>query len=140
MTERYAVPEKARRYAASAVYDAFGKEFEKGESIYYQPQIQVALKAFIRWQSENPPRPTPEVTAEFLSGVWKGVPGLALRDFAEYWIPSMYLTPKPSFPEEIKDLLYAGGVASLTDILAGVPRGELDRVILEAYRRGQESK
>lgn len=46
-------------------------------------------------------------------------------------IRRMYLAPEPEVPKEVKDLLVSG---------FDVSSGETDSRILEAYRRGKESK
>lgn len=48
----------------------------------------------------------------------------------------MYLAPEPEVPEEIKDLLLTEQSHKDVQPL----KGELNSMIIEAYRRGKESK
>ena len=47
------------------------------------------------------------------------------------------VNPSPAeVPEEIKDMLFVKGISSAEDVISEMPRGEIDKLILEAYRRG----
>ena len=88
------------------------------------------LEAALRWLSENPIVPTQDFLTAMLDRDFFG--GDSWTDpqvfkFCEEWQRSMFLEPESEVPEEIIDLLC---------------RGNVDRnpLIIEAYRRGKESK
>ena len=92
---KYKVPKDARQFVASALYDAYGKQFEKGEP-YWHLQVSAALQAFIKWQSENPPVPTEEQITDLRFTVDGDTYRERQKLIAVEWIRRMYLVPEPS--------------------------------------------
>jgi hypothetical protein len=92
------------------------------------------LEAALRWQSENPVVPTDSQAYE-LSGIGISTDKRSIsrtgivttQGIVEEWQRRMYLAPEPEVPEEVKDLMYKGGEM------------EVDKRIIEAYRRGRGS-
>jgi hypothetical protein len=124
----YVVPEGGLKAAIKAA-----------DSVADDDDFLKALEAFIRWQSEEAPVPTPEQCAEMLQSfaldgearTGGPVNRAQARCIAKTWIRRMYLAPEPEVPEAIKDLKY--------EWLNGVQQACLDAInrrIGEAYRRG----
>ena len=90
-----------------------------------------ALEAAFRWLSENPIVPTHDQIDEMQIAC--DLPAFAHHGFeriCEEWQRRMFLAPIPEVLEAIRDLYENNGPNS--------PRWKA--AILEAYRRGQESK
>lgn len=127
MTEKkYVVPYGMLRAAADA--DMLSIEHSPESEL---APIRLHLEAALRWLAENPIVPTSQDQADLLS-TWRrndkacGYPTNGVAEMTAEWQRRMFLAPDPVVPEEIKDLL------------CGLPSS--DNLILEAYRRGQESK
>lgn len=52
----------------------------------------------------------------------------------------MFSQPEPEIPEEIKDFLFVGGNSTAEQVLNEYPKGEIDKIIIEAYNRGKAKK
>jgi len=92
------------------------------------------LEAALRWLSENPVVPTPEQTKKLLAtvqfGAGREIDPHLIENLLLAWQRRMFLAPEPEVPEAIKDLLYAGN---------GLTSGDIDKKVIEAYRRGQKA-
>jgi hypothetical protein len=138
MTEssKYRVPEAAAEFVGRAIDEARGGP-NGNKLLSIRETKDIVLEAFIRWQSENPPDPTSEQMDAIMNEVpWRDSGnGYIFRIVLAKWISRMYLaSPEPEPAEAVKDLL-----------ISEVPSGtmihyeELDRRIIEAYRRGVQS-
>ena len=103
--------------------------------------VQAELEAALRWIAKNPIGPTNEQAKELWRTSTAGETNEARRASlaAVEWQRRMFLAPEPEVPEEIKDLLFVGGILTADQVLNEYPKGEVDKLILEAYRRGQKS-
>lgn len=109
-------------------------------------QCSAALEAALRWLSENPITPSQKEAGE-LSG-WKAREEDAHRHIVQLsireWQCRMFLAPPPEVPEEVKDLLLDESQERRTDFrganVSSWARPFINEAILEAYRRGKESK
>ena len=106
----------------------------------------IVLEAGLRWLSENPITPSQKEAGE-LSG-WKAREEDAHRHIVQLsireWQCRMFLAPPPEVPEEVKDLLLDESQERRTDFrganVSSWARPFINEAILEAYRRGKESK
>jgi hypothetical protein len=98
------------------------------------PLVRDALEAALRWLAENPIVPTTEQVLAVRRACGETHTALTEKAkplFAE-WQRRMFLAPEPEVPEEIKDLL---------DPLDPYPYKSVHNPqVLEAYRRGKESR
>jgi hypothetical protein len=104
---------------------------ETHHGLKYDPVVLLRmLEAAIRWLSENPIEATYTDWQQFCSEK----PGMGVEPFAGWWQRRMFFNREPEVPEEIKDLI-------LPDVESGFFKPEiLNARLLEAYRRGRESK
>jgi hypothetical protein len=91
-------------------------------------RASVALEAALHWLSENPLIPTDDFVEEVIREHSRTNVKWACSD----WQRRMFLAPAPEVPEEIKDLLEVWNGAKYERVM--------QNSILDAYRRGQESK
>jgi hypothetical protein len=127
---KYVVPEEGLKVAQR---EALGADFPTLDF------MRLGIAAFIRWQSENPQVPNDEqVTDWFSPSDFRALEGRTepLKQFALTVQRHIYLAPEPEVPEEIKDLLLTEQSHKNVQPL----KGELNSMIIEAYRRGKESK
>ena len=97
----------------------------------------IILEAALWWLSENPIAPTPEWAMEIAKSKFDDrVTGIGVATGAMEWQRRMFLAPEPEIPEEIKDLLYEIDRKGLPDPYVNDFTTEVDRRIIEAYRRG----
>ena len=93
------------------------------------------LQAALLWLSENPMVPTMKQAREIF--MLKAGFDFDLHEWVRWgaceWQRRMFLAPEPEVPEEIKDLLFGDGSFPRD-------RGGIDACILEAYKRGRESR
>lgn len=113
------------------------------QEIYAIPQTRHIVEAVLRWLSENPIVPTPDqwaAASDAVSVRYRKKFGVSFSfshtEIAEEWQRRMFLAPEPSAPIELIDLLWQGKVVMPADESIK----ENDRRIIEAYRRGKESK
>jgi len=126
----YVVPEGGLKAAIKAA-----------DSVADDDDFLKALEAFIRWQSEEAPVPTPEQCAEMLQSfaldgearTGGPVNRAQARCIAKTWIRRMYLAPEPEVPEAIKDLLVSQIAPLVFRSESGLGYNE---AVTEAYRRG----
>jgi hypothetical protein len=131
--KKIVVPLDMAMAAAKAVYDQCNR-------VDYHPQIRIALEAALRWLAENPIVPTDmQCEAMYTSSLndRRGSTGY-VREFSVEWQRRMFLAPEPEVPEAVKDLLYApnGTPDGLSEHVIGIH----DARVIEAYRRGKQSK
>lgn len=95
------------------------------------------LATALRWLSENPIVPTDAFLQEMLrkpffrNGDWTDP---QVFRFCEEWQRRMFLAPKPTVPEEIKDLLHTRFPET-----PEIVHESIHAYILEAFRRGQKA-
>lgn len=100
-------------------------------------QMHSALEAALRWLSENPIAPNDEQVGR----MWCAKNKLPfegtdwVRWGASEWQRRMFLAPEPEVPEAVKNLLWDEEVCD-----AASPRWKINEQIIEAYRRGQQSR
>jgi hypothetical protein len=100
------------------------------------------LEAALRWQQQNPPKPS----IEFVKAVLSTVPypvalGSNTCEVAEEWIRYMYEDPQPEVPPEVDNLLWGEWQKQqgIPEQLNGwLPMESHNAQILEAFRRGKE--
>jgi hypothetical protein len=101
--------------------------------VSHRSVVQVILEVALGWLSQNPLVPTSQQAQEILrehrreTGEWPTHP-----EVCAMWQRRMFLAPKEEVPKEIADMMREG-----TGIM---PFEELNAIILEAYRRGQQFK
>ena len=114
----------------------------------------IVLEAGLRWLSENPIVPNASDTLGLLqervqSGhlsneEYCSIPSTTVRAVIREWQCRMFLAPPPEVPEEVKDLLLDESQERRTDFrganVSSWARPFINEAILEAYRRGKESK
>jgi hypothetical protein len=120
MEKKYVVPEGGLKAA-----------FDAGETTPHTIEGRVTdiLEAFIRWQSENPP----EITNEMKKRADKYSDGHPWPEY-RYAFTVAYLSPEPEVPEAVKDLLWERLENDGRDVK------DHNKYVLEAFRRGKESK
>ena len=89
MSKCYLVPEEGLKVALAAVEAGITER----RGLFPREAGRVALEAFIRWQSENPP--VMNVTQQ------NAMPNCSLAEFCAEWVRRMYLAPKPSIPNHL---------------------------------------
>lgn len=89
------------------------------------------LDEFVRWQSENGPRPTKEQLQKLVRS------SLTVTELCNIWREMMYVSPEPEIPEEVKDLL-----TTAEDNRTGVTwtNDGHDRAVIEAFNRGRKGR
>ncbi len=145
VTRKYVVPEDGlRAFLKADIHE--GWLWDKGA-------LERMLLAFIAWQSENPIVPTRNQAFEILQRFKvesSGCHSFRIADALVEWQRRMYLSPEPEVPKEVKDLLQI----ELTSIDPKPEHTVLDprttkldctvrqwnEAVLEAYRRGKESR
>jgi hypothetical protein len=107
--------------------------------------VELALQAALCWLSENPMVPNEDQVIAILDdSKFNGCSNEAI-DVAQYvseeWQRRMFLPPKPEVPEAIKDKLWESlvGTPLNSSITLGIAKDH-DEDVLEAFRRGQNSK
>jgi hypothetical protein len=94
--------------------------------------IRQTLEAALLWQRDNAPVPSVEQMRSIRADV-----SFTMGDhrmLCAEWIKRMYDAPDPKVPDEIKDLLDAPVQNTFLDTVT------TNAKIIEAFRRGQESK
>jgi hypothetical protein len=122
MEKKYVVPEGMLQCAVEAMKEPGGSKFRSTEQ-----WAATGLEAAIRWLAENPIVPTKEQIDQidyFLDGEPNFVESHAVE-----WQRRMFLAPEPEAPDAVKDLYDEAP-----------PGGTAQKAIIEAYRRGQNSK
>jgi len=131
---KYTVPEEGLKATVEAMKNPSGTKFLSTEQC-----ASLGLEAFIRWQSENLIVPSHEQVIH-LCEIFANRSVISycdsVRAVAIEWLRIMYLAPEPEVPEEIKDLLLTEQSHKDVQPL----KGELNSLIMEAYRRGKASK
>lgn len=134
-----------------AAYNSEGNLNLKGNlPLMGELRINQILEAALRWLSENPIVPTYEQivaihdtanpTAQPATGKhWE------TRNWLVEWQRRMFLSPEPEAPEAIRDLLSPKFFNALQIATGSVDDGkysrdEYEKSVIEAYRRGKESK
>lgn len=120
--KQYVVPNgmlKAAREAWDAAFQA-GKSLERGHLMI--------LETALRWLAENPIVPTGEQYSRLSEDLTKDGMAEIFPEMFREWQRRMFLAPE--VPEDIKDLMGGEKVHDLPDFKS---------LILEAYRRGQQS-
>lgn len=104
-------------------------------------QTSKILEAALRWLAENPIAPTPEQHMDISGMVRSQVEhdDLTMWHFWAEWQRRMFLAPEPEIPEAVKDLL-CDPVNAGRGFRFGDMADKVNDSILEAYRRGRESK
>jgi hypothetical protein len=104
------------------------------------PSLPRALEAALRWLGENPIVPTDAQRAELgrICPYEDSGNGNVHSFIAVEWQRRMFLAPEPEIPKEIEDFMFYIGSGLHSDTQKGVD--EVNQRILEAYRRGQQSR
>jgi hypothetical protein len=135
--KKYVVPEGGLEVAKQVLRDKFA--FVERDNSTLGEYLKTSLEAFIRWQSENLIVPSHEQVIH-LCEIFANRSVISycdsVRAVAIEWLRIMYLAPEPEVPEEIKDLLLTEQSHKDVQPL----KGELNSLIMEAYRRGKASK
>jgi hypothetical protein len=140
--EKYVV----RLEAIKAVIVALEKRYGVGENVgVYSDSllIPLILEAFIRWQSENPPKASMKQLQEMYDKVDQGNGGTYIPSYLEEWVRRMYLAPEPEEPEALKDLLVSpfGDYGSKLQLdICKADCARQNAKLIEAYERGKAGK
>ena len=129
--KKYVVPEGMMKAAYEQHFPA------------HETWVNEVLKFVCWWLSENPILPEPKT---FFAEAWKAYCALEDRDelpegytftrfSMERWQRRMFLAPEPEIPEDVKDLLEIWIDPSCPEVAT-----EKNRKIIEAYKRGRNSK
>ena len=130
--KKYTVPAEGLKAAVEVARKMEGYPHPDGEETKRLTEKVKAIleEGFIRWQSESPLVPTSKQESELLDSwikeSWLG----KTEHLVTEWQRRMYLAPEPEVPEEIKDLLWPNSRSA----------SDLDRAVIEAYRRGKASR
>lgn len=127
--KKYVVPEGMLK----AAYETAWGESPKDTIVQ---TFKVALEAALLWLSENPIVPTDDFVEEAIREHSR----TNIKWACAEWQCRMFLSPEPEMPEAIKELLpFPPNVVILDDNLYNKIKAHLDRVAIEAYRRGQRN-
>lgn len=123
--KRIRVPEEMIRCAVDATCDSRGN--------HYESVIRPALEAAFLWLSEHPQVPTDEQHYEIVIDLLRRPGGCHPADICAEWQRRCFVQEEPEIPAEIEDLLVEPDVSKW--------RGnELNEAVIEAYRRGRNSR
>ena len=107
---------------------------------HIEKDVKVAVEAVLRWLSENPIVPS-EVQARALVSDGDPYEWPLVQEGATEWQRRMFVAPEPEVPEEtlLEDLLIKP-CCDKSKMTTYVGHPEHNEHVLEAYRRGQNSK
>lgn len=106
--------------------------YDDGAGYLSEAWMERRLEAALRWLSENPIVPT-DKQLEDIASFASAPTHFGVSIWFQQWQRRMFLAPESKIPEEVKDLLWESS--------ARLDRGfHWNDAILEAYRRGQNSK
>jgi len=142
MGNNIVVPEGMLKAAVDAIRDPSGAKFRSTEQ-----WALCGLKAALAWLAENPIVPSEEQVKSLLEGTklhwgWDTEWASHTRDWLVEWQRWMFAAgPEPEVPEEIKDKLWEPLVGTPLNscVTLGIAKDH-DTDVLEAFRRGQNSK
>lgn len=133
MSEKKIVIPEAMEVAARRAYEVWRNTCRPEEN--FTNGAVVAVEAALRWLSENPIVPTDEQMIN-LQDDFRRITEAGEKQMliAVEWQRRMFLAPEPKMPEEINHLR-----APLPVGTVHLEPHELDRRLLEAFRRGQKA-
>ncbi len=126
MEKKIAIPEGMLQ-AGRAAYSAYVTAEDGARRI---------LEAALGWLAENPIAPTNIDVANICKDAPHKGYRMSYEWFAAEWQRRMFLAPEEA-PKEVKDLMFYIGSGLHSDCESGVDR--VNKVILEAYRRGKKA-
>ena len=128
---------KSNKYKApegmlKAAEDALVEHFSGRHLPPRREDVKIAVEAALGWQARNPPEITTEMN-KAARAYYDGRPFPELRYI--FTVAYFYLGPE-EVPKELEDLLCDLGITSTL----AISRERFNKDILEAYRRGANSK
>jgi hypothetical protein len=102
---------------------------------------EIACESFAKALRENPIVPTKEQAVDLGVSVAGETVSERYALLVSEWQRRMFLAPEPEVPEAIKDLIseYATDSSNKDALVRAMARGH-NADVIEAYRRGQQSK